>query len=481
MNSDTPATNAAPTRRSVRTGTVTTPAAAAENSIREEAASSPATPLEHPAPPMRAGLRSRVRNVPLADADTAVVVSEPSVTESESATPAPEVRPSLRRSARLSTIASVVTVAEVVDDATRSTELAPSVEVNEPASADPVTPVVEDEVVDDEVVDIEAADEPAADAREHAQQHADAEHDEFLRAARLFGATSEVATQSQTQPMVRLARRAAKSAPTSTRPAVAHDGGHRVRKVAAASFSVGAMAIAGLLAVGMTTPVEAVAAGSHDQSTAAVVAVGGAQTATVSDDVQAFVAPAAATAAELSRQEGYAAVSVAQMAVDSGIRDTSSLFVNNTSSAVQWPFPVGVPVSSGFGMRWGYMHNGVDFVPGGEGAPIRAIADGIVRIATEAGASYGVHVIIDHVVDGQAIGSHYAHMLVGSLKVKPGDVVKRGQIIGNVGNTGHSTGPHMHFEILLNGTTPTEPLAWMEAHNIASTVVTMPTSTPTEQ
>lgn len=394
---------------------------------------------------MRAGLRSRVRNVSFVDADTAVVTDE---TAASTAVPAAADRPGSRRSARLNTVASVVTVAEVVDEATRSTDVA----------AEPEAP--------------RAAETPA--------EESSVESDEFLRAARLFGTTSEIPAMSTPSRVTR--RTAVKATPAATRPAGQPDRGQRVRKVAAASFSVGAMAIAGLLAVGMTTPVEAVAAGSIPPgSSAAIVAVGGAQTATTTDDVQAFVAPAEATAAELSRQEGYAAVSVAQMAVDSGIRDTSSLFVNNASSAVQWPFPVGVPVSSGFGMRWGYMHNGVDFIPGGEGAPIRAIADGVVRVATEAGASYGVHVIIDHVIDGQAVASHYAHMLVGSLKVKPGDVVKVGQVIGNVGNTGHSTGPHLHFEILLNGTTPTEPLSWMEAHNIASTVVTMPTATVSGQ
>ncbi|WP_429977823.1 M23 family metallopeptidase [Microbacterium sp. NRRL B-14842] len=80
-------------------------------------------------------------------------------------------------------------------------------------------------------------------------------------------------------------------------------------------------------------------------------------------------------------------------------------------------------MSYGYGMRSGRLHEGIDFVPG-NGAPIQAIADGTVRIATEQGAAYGVTVYIDHVIDGSVITSHYSHMQYGSLQVKAGDKVK---------------------------------------------------------
>jgi murein DD-endopeptidase MepM/ murein hydrolase activator NlpD len=75
----------------------------------------------------------------------------------------------------------------------------------------------------------------------------------------------------------------------------------------------------------------------------------------------------------------------------------------------------------------------------------------------------GVHLIIDHVIDGEEVSSVYGHMAFGSLSLQVGDVVKRGQIVGLVGSTGMSTGPHLHLGILKDGE-PIEPLAWMRAH-----------------
>ena len=139
------------------------------------------------------------------------------------------------------------------------------------------------------------------------------------------------------------------------------------------------------------------------------------------------------------------------------------MFTNDQNSPIQWPFAVGVGLSSGFGMRWGRMHEGLDFTPG-EGAPIQAIADGTVRIATESGGAYGVTVYIDHVIDGQLITSHYAHMQYGSLEVSEGEHVTVGTVVGHTGNTGRSYGAHLHFELLVNGTTPIDPLPWLREH-----------------
>jgi murein DD-endopeptidase MepM/ murein hydrolase activator NlpD len=91
--------------------------------------------------------------------------------------------------------------------------------------------------------------------------------------------------------------------------------------------------------------------------------------------------------------------------------------------------------------------------------------DGVVRdvSATDTG-ELGVYVIIDHRVDSQLVSSLYAHLLAGSLTVRPGQTVRVGQRLGNVGNTGASTGAHLHLGILLNGTTPTNPFTWLNAH-----------------
>ena len=111
--------------------------------------------------------------------------------------------------------------------------------------------------------------------------------------------------------------------------------------------------------------------------------------------------------------------------------------------AFDWP--ARARISSRFGPRWGSMHYGLDIaVP--TGTPIRAAADGRVTWSGPRG-SYGNLVIIDH---GQRVETRYAHN--SRLAVKAGESVKRGQIIAYSGNTGRSTGPHLHFEIRYRGT-----------------------------
>jgi len=151
------------------------------------------------------------------------------------------------------------------------------------------------------------------------------------------------------------------------------------------------------------------------------------------------------------------------MAADSGITNPSNFYVNDPTAPIQWPFAVGVPITYGFGMRDGTMHEGADFVPG-EGSPVQAIADGTVRIATEQGGAFGVTVLIDHEIDGQLVSSRYGHMQYGSLQVTQGQHVKVGQFLGRTGNTGRSFGAHTHVEILQNGTTPIDPIVWLRQH-----------------
>jgi murein DD-endopeptidase MepM/ murein hydrolase activator NlpD len=78
-------------------------------------------------------------------------------------------------------------------------------------------------------------------------------------------------------------------------------------------------------------------------------------------------------------------------------------------------------------------------------------------------AALGIHVAIQHVIDGTVITSVYGHMQVGSMALHVGDVVFVGQPVGLVGSTGASTGAHLHFEIRLDGTNPVDPVAWMRA------------------
>jgi murein DD-endopeptidase MepM/ murein hydrolase activator NlpD len=121
-------------------------------------------------------------------------------------------------------------------------------------------------------------------------------------------------------------------------------------------------------------------------------------------------------------------------------------------SAAGFIWPVGGPVTSGFGWRWGRMHEGID-IGAACGTPIRAAAGGSVIYAGWM-SGYGNISIIDH---GGGIATAYAHQSAISVG---GGSVSQGQVIGSVGNTGYSTGCHLHFEVRVNGS-PVDPLGYL--------------------
>ena len=136
-------------------------------------------------------------------------------------------------------------------------------------------------------------------------------------------------------------------------------------------------------------------------------------------------------------------------------------------SLVQWPLAADTTISSFFGYRscegCSTMHSGIDFTPGA-GVPVEAIADGVVVGSSVADGSWGVHVTIEHNIDGVTFRSAYAHMQSGSMNLSLGDTVTRGQVIGRVGNTGQSHGAHLHFVIQTADGTFINPLPWMREH-----------------
>ncbi|QRY40242.1 M23 family metallopeptidase [Microbacterium hominis] len=293
--------------------------------------------------------------------------------------------------------------------------------------------------------------------------------DEFEFAARLFSFTGETPVQrpviDATDDTVSAAEPAPHVAPRRPRATAV------VKRMAAASFSVGVMAVVGLLAVGTTTPAAAIASASDTTtSTSTSTAVTASQKLTTGSgsQIQAFVASGAEQPNALDRPESYNVTSMAELAAESGVRLFANTWVNDPTSPIQYPFPVGVPISAAFGSlayesEFATPHNGVDLTPG-EGAEIHAVAAGTVRIATEAGGDYGVTVLIDHIIDGQLVSTRYGHMQYGSLQVKQGDKVTAGQVIGRVGQTGKATGPHLHLEVLLGGTTRIDPMPWLAEH-----------------
>lgn len=122
-----------------------------------------------------------------------------------------------------------------------------------------------------------------------------------------------------------------------------------------------------------------------------------------------------------------------------------------TTPDVDFIWPVYGRISSIFGLRRFFNeqerrpHNGLD-IAAAEGTPVKAAASGTVIDAGDFFFS-GNMIYLDH---GQGIISLYAHL--NEISVKPGDVIKQGEIIGKVGQTGRATGPHLHFAIITNQT-----------------------------
>lgn len=135
------------------------------------------------------------------------------------------------------------------------------------------------------------------------------------------------------------------------------------------------------------------------------------------------------------------------------------------------PLPVDYTfISSAYGPRRGRLHQGIDLAAK-TGSPIYAASPGVI---THSGweSGYGHSVIIDH---GKGLKTRYAHC--SKLLIKVGLPVQKGQIIARVGSTGHSTGPHLHFEVLVNGVRKNP--AWyypfhQTPHKYASTIMSPP-------
>ncbi|CAN5293149.1 hypothetical protein BH09ACT2_BH09ACT2_21150 [soil metagenome] len=242
-----------------------------------------------------------------------------------------------------------------------------------------------------------------------------------------------------------------------------------VRRVLRKLMTVGAMAGAAALLVSTSLPASAFLPVSSGSSASATTASLSAAVPAEAPAVQNMRVDAAAAAAAPTR-DAYTVVSlVQQIATKYAAAARSSAYTNDPNGTIQWPFPVPVPITYGFGPRsvpgCGFcstFHEGVDFTPG-SGVAIQAIADGVVSKVEFDHGGLGNNVTIDHNINGQKVQSVYGHMLPGSVRVVVGQMVKVTDEVGQVGSTGASTGAHLHLEIHLNNT-PVDPFAWLKAN-----------------
>ena len=229
-------------------------------------------------------------------------------------------------------------------------------------------------------------------------------------------------------------------------------------------LSVGAMLFAVALTIGVSIPAALYSSGEASATADQQVEISAKSQLTAAGQTQSLDVPMDALPSSVAR-DGFTAVSWAEILKDRyGSRDFSYSAV--ASGAIRWPFPAAVEISSGFGDRaapcrgCSSFHEGLDFVPG-DGTPIFAIADGVVTTAEDGGA-FGNHVVITHIIDGEQVTSLYAHMQHGSVALTVGQQIRVGDFIGLVGRTGAATGPHLHFEVMLDGV-HVDPFAWLKA------------------
>ncbi|MDJ1372247.1 M23 family metallopeptidase [Gulosibacter molinativorax] len=186
------------------------------------------------------------------------------------------------------------------------------------------------------------------------------------------------------------------------------------------------------------------------------------------------MAPAPAPAIEATSVTAFDAATVAGLAGEEEVVEVATESADASGSAVTASAaqagvvaPVGdSTISSYYGPRdsptagassW---HEGVDYTPG-YGAPVGSMAAGTVTNVSYGGTGYGLYIEVEHTINGQSVKTVYGHL--SSINVSAGQSVGAGENIGNVGNSGISTGAHLHFEVHVNGST-VDPVAYLQSN-----------------
>ena len=180
--------------------------------------------------------------------------------------------------------------------------------------------------------------------------------------------------------------------------------------------------------------------------------------------------PAAATRALTTASRSYQREAL-ECPVESGANGTLGAVMGGEA-----PEQVVMPVADGsyrITSRYGYrtypfagMHEGADFA-GALGTPLHAVADGVVTyVGGPRDGRTGTIVVIKSEIDGQDVEFWYGHQYSYGPRVVVGEEVVAGEVIGQIGNSGRSTGPHLHFEVHPGaGSETTDPLSWLQAHD----------------
>jgi len=168
-------------------------------------------------------------------------------------------------------------------------------------------------------------------------------------------------------------------------------------------------------------------------------------------EVEGLLEQSAALAARIQAAQAAAAAAAAAARASASAPASAPVPLVASSSGFVWP--VHGVVTSGFGWRWGRMHEGIDIAVA-NGTAVVSAASGTVIIAGWMGG-YGNLVVVDH---GNGISTAYGHNT--TVTVGPGQHVAQGQLIAYSGNTGHSTGPHVHFEVRVGGS-PVDPFGYL--------------------
>lgn len=240
----------------------------------------------------------------------------------------------------------------------------------------------------------------------------------------------------------------------------------RARTIGSRLFSLAAMMFAGAIVVGMSLPANAFYPTASDSTgTLSASATKAGQSVSVSSDEKV----------DVGARDNVQVLSWAQVLAQK--YSHAGVTIGGAGSGpIRWPFPYPVRISSGFGPRvapcrgCSTYHEGVDMVPGDKAA-IFASSTGVVTErdsgsgggSSYGGGSYGNVVVITSKINGHTVSFTYAHMTTGSSPLVLGQSVQVGDFIGLVGTTGESTGPHLHFEVNLDGT-KIDPIPWMIAN-----------------